>query len=60
MDTEYLGQSIIIANNFEGLIIYLAIRLNYPHNPVRQALLHNISQVRGLRLKSLISRDLRC
>lgn len=50
MDTEYLGQSIIIANNFEGLIIYLAIRLNYPHNPVRQAL-HNISQVRGLRLR---------
>ena len=35
MDTECLGLSIIMANSLEGLIICLAVPLNYPHNPMR-------------------------
>lgn len=34
MDAEDLGQNIIIANGSEGPIIYLAVHLNYPQDPI--------------------------
>ena len=34
MDAEDLGQSIIIAHSSEGPIVFLAVHLNYPHNPM--------------------------
>lgn len=34
MDAEDLGQNIIIAHNSEGPIVFLAVHLNCPHNPM--------------------------